>query len=183
MRTAAVKIKNTYGQVNGYFHAQSGTCPASLPSWPCRFDPGHPLHRKSLTQQGFSRADGRRVLLNRGPCVPSVAVCTTPVPRRHDGYDPGKLAMPMRSRHPLRRKPLLCKGFHAADGLRVLLKRRSWIPGGAVRTTPLRQPQPGKLAMPVRSRPTRRTRPTSGVGSFDPPRPELKRASRIEQLA
>ena len=48
IRTAAVKIKNRYAQVNGHFHAQSGTCPASLPSWPCRFDPGHPLHRKPV---------------------------------------------------------------------------------------------------------------------------------------
>src|SRR5450631_2328773 len=43
-RTTAVKINNRYAQVNSHFHAQPGTCPASLPSWPFRFDPGHPLH-------------------------------------------------------------------------------------------------------------------------------------------
>jgi hypothetical protein len=48
VRTTAVKIENRYAQVTGHFHAQSGTCPASLPSWICRFDPGHPLHRKPL---------------------------------------------------------------------------------------------------------------------------------------
>ena len=77
-RTTAVKIKNRYGQVSDHFHAQTRTCHASLPSWICRFDPGRPLHRKTLTQQGFSRAHGPRVLLRRGPCVPSGAVCTTP---------------------------------------------------------------------------------------------------------
>jgi hypothetical protein len=53
LRTAAVKINNTYGQVNGHFHAQPGTCLASLPSCPCRFDPGHPLHRQPLQSKGF----------------------------------------------------------------------------------------------------------------------------------
>jgi hypothetical protein len=53
-RITAVKIKNTYGQVNGHFHAQTRTCPASLPSWPCRFDPGHPLHRIFPDTAGFS---------------------------------------------------------------------------------------------------------------------------------
>jgi hypothetical protein len=49
LRTTAVKIKNRYAQVNGHFHTQTGTCPAGLPSWICRFDPGHPLPRKTLT--------------------------------------------------------------------------------------------------------------------------------------
>jgi hypothetical protein len=54
LRTAAVKIKNRYAQVSGRLHAQSGRCPASLPSWPCRFDPGHPLHRGDPCRaQGF----------------------------------------------------------------------------------------------------------------------------------
>jgi hypothetical protein len=53
IRAIAVKIKNGYAQVNGHFHAQSGTCPASLPSWPCRFDPGHPLPGKPLHSKDF----------------------------------------------------------------------------------------------------------------------------------
>ena len=95
-RTAAVKIKNRYAQVGGHLHAQTGTCLASLPSWPCRFDPGHPLHRKTLTQQGFSRAHGRPVLLKRGPWVPSGAVCTRP-PWQDQ---PGKLARQHGPRQP-----------------------------------------------------------------------------------
>src|SRR5450432_2365816 len=43
-RTTAVKIKNRYGQVTGHFHAQSRRVPLAFQSWPCRFDPGHPLH-------------------------------------------------------------------------------------------------------------------------------------------
>jgi len=86
--TTAVKIKNRYGQVSGHFHAQLGTCPASLPSWPCRFDPGHPLHRKTLTSKVFSCAHSRLLLLKRGSRVPSGAVRTTR-PRRNQ---PGRLA-------------------------------------------------------------------------------------------
>src|SRR5450755_174360 len=44
---------------------------------------------------------------------PSGAVCTTPVPRRHERDRSGKLATPVRSEHPLHRKPLHSKGFHA----------------------------------------------------------------------
>jgi len=51
-----------------------------------------PLHSKVF------HAHGRPVLLKRRSCVPSVAVCTTPVPRRHDGDHPGALAMAVRSR-------------------------------------------------------------------------------------
>jgi len=36
------------------FHAQSGTRPASLPSWPCQSDPGHPLHRNPYTARIFT---------------------------------------------------------------------------------------------------------------------------------
>ena len=139
LRTTAVKIKNRYGQVRSHFHAQTRTCPASLPSWPCRFDPGHPLHRKTLTQQGFSRVRGVRVLLKRRSCVPSGAVCTTPVPRRHDRDHPGKLAMPVRSRAPAPPKTLAQQGFSRGRGLRVLPKRRSRVPSESVCTTPPRQ--------------------------------------------
>jgi len=44
---------------------------------------------------------------------PSGAVCTTPVPRRHERDRSGTLATPVRSEHPLHRKPLHSKGFHA----------------------------------------------------------------------
>jgi len=137
--TPAVKIKSRYAQVSSHFYAQKRTSPASLPSWPCRFDPGHPLHRKTLTQQGFSRAHGLRVLLKRRSCVPSGAVRTTPVPRRHDRDHPGKLAMPVRSRAPAPPKTLTQQGFSPAHGLRVLPKRRLLVPRGAVCTTPPRQ--------------------------------------------
>jgi len=111
IRTKAVKIKNRYGQVNGHFHAQSGTCLASLPSWPCRFDPGHPLQRKTLTQQGFSRGHGLRVLLKRRSCVRSGAVCTTPYPAARTGIIPGTLAIAVRSRASLPRNPYTARIF------------------------------------------------------------------------
>jgi hypothetical protein len=59
------------------FHAQTGTCPASLPGWPCRFDPGHPLHRKSLHSKGFRALAGIPSVVKRGSSVPSGDVRTT----------------------------------------------------------------------------------------------------------
>jgi hypothetical protein len=40
---------------------------------------GAPAPPKTLAQQGFSRANGLRMLLKRRPCVPSGSVCTTPL--------------------------------------------------------------------------------------------------------
>jgi hypothetical protein len=53
LRTTAAKIKDGCAQLRARFHAQTRTCPASLPSWPCRFDPGHPLHRIFPDTAGF----------------------------------------------------------------------------------------------------------------------------------
>jgi hypothetical protein len=74
--TTAVKIKNRYGQVSGHFHAQLGTCPASLPSWPCRFDPGHPLQRGLPDAAGSSARLRSYVLLKRRSFVRSGSVST-----------------------------------------------------------------------------------------------------------
>ena len=148
-RTTAVKIKNRYGQVNAHFHAQSRTCPASLPSWPCRFDPGHPFHRKTLTQQGFPRAHGRPVLLKRRSCVPSAAVCTTLVPRRRDRDHPGKLAMPVRSRAPAPPKTRAQQGFHATTASACFRNVDHVSRAGPYAPHRYGRDQPGKLAMPV----------------------------------
>jgi len=151
LRTTAVKIKNTYGQVNRHFHAQTRTCPASLPSWPCRFDPGHPLHRKTLTQQGFSRAHGRRVLLKRRSWVPSGAVCTMPVPRRHPREHPSSWPCRFDPGHPPHRKPLHSEVFMRPRPSRA---SENVDPASlAGRSVPCRSgtPQSNKLAMPIRS--------------------------------
>ena len=139
MGTTTVKINNRCAQLIAYFHAQSRTCPASLPSWPCRFDPGHPLHRKTLKQEGFSPAHGRPVLLKRGPWVPSGAVYTTPVPRRRARDHPAHWPCRFDPGHLLHRKPLPCRGFRAPTAAACLLNVRSWVPCGTVAATPLRQ--------------------------------------------
>jgi len=73
-----------------YPAATTGTTPAS---WPCPFDPGHPLHRKPLHSKGFHPPTASACFRNgdywylAGPCVR----------RRHGRPQPGKLAMPVRS--------------------------------------------------------------------------------------
>jgi hypothetical protein len=138
-------------RINAHFHAQTGTYPASLPSWPCRFDPGHPLHRKTLTQQGFSRAHGLRVLLKRRSCVPSGPVCTTPEPLPR----PGSLRQAGHARSipcpPAPPKTLAQQGFSGAHCLGVLPSVDHVSLAGPYKPRPLRE-APARQASHARSR-------------------------------
>jgi hypothetical protein len=60
------------GQADGPAHIGSGT--SSLPSWPCRFDPGHPLHALTGSYARLSRSAGHR------RCIRAL-VMPTPVDR------------------------------------------------------------------------------------------------------